>query len=133
MRLFGESVGHWGSYVLKQVNPWQNLKNHLQLPNIFILLSFFASLSHNLKVNRVGIWLYWYFLSKRWGYLGKLFSIEVDTAQNREIPCKFSNLLIKLSFSCFIFYVFSFCTKNYIKGEIFVYVRENMSWPFRRP
>ena len=38
----GKNVSHLGSYGLKQGNPLQNLKS-LQLPNIFILLSFFGS------------------------------------------------------------------------------------------
>ena len=37
-------------------------KNHSELPNIIILLSFFGSLSHHFKVHRVEIWLYWVFL-----------------------------------------------------------------------
>ena len=113
MRLFEENVGHWGIYVLKQGNPWQNFKNHLQLPNICILLSFFASLSHHFMFHRVDIWLYWYFLINGWGSLKKASDTKEAKSRNREIPGIILNLLIKLWFSCFIFLCFSFLYQKF--------------------
>ena len=59
----GVNVGHWGRYGLEQEIPCKNLiiiHNYL----IFLLLSFFGSISLYLKFNRVDIELYW------WDYLG---------------------------------------------------------------
>ena len=90
-----------------------------QLPNSFILLSFFASLYHHFKVDRVEIWLYWYFLSKRWGSLSKALAVEAYTAWNRGIPCKIFNSLIKLYFSCFPFMFILFVSKSQSKVRYF--------------
>ena len=106
MRLLGERVIHWGRYIPKQGNPLQSFKNHSQLPNIFILLSFFwftfssfqGSLSWSLIILR--------FFSKRWGFLWKFSAIEADTAWNRGIHCKIlkttHNYLIFILLSLFI-------------------------------
>ena len=51
--------------------PWILILNHSQLPNIFILLSFFCSLSHYFKVQKVDIGYIEVFWSKGWGYLWK--------------------------------------------------------------
>ena len=53
----GKNVNHWGSEGLEYGNLFQKFKNHSQLPNTFILSSFFCSLSHHFKVRRVDIWL----------------------------------------------------------------------------
>ena len=90
MRFLGSIVSHWGSCSLKQRNLLQNAINHSQLPNIFILLSIFGSLSHNFKVHRVDIWLYCCFSGVRGEFIfEKASSIEETTSRNREIHCIF--------------------------------------------
>ena len=53
-------------------------------------------------------------------------AIEAATFWNKVIPCNFFKSLIKLDFSCFLFYVFPFYINKFIKGKIFVYVKENI-------
>ena len=103
MSFFGESVCLWGSYDLKHGNPLQNFKHHSHWPNIYILLSFFGSISNHFKVHRVDIWLYW----GLYGVIGevlfeKVSAIEAATAWNRAIPCK--KIRITHNYLLFIFY-----------------------------
>ena len=99
----GKHVGHWGSYGLKQGSPLQKFRNHSQLTNIIILLSFFGSLSHHFKFRRVDIWSYWSFYGVIGEVLcGKVSVVEVDTAWNREIPCEIFKSLATTQYYYFI-------------------------------
>ena len=98
-----KSDGHKGRYSLKQGNYLHNLKNHSQLPNILIVLSFFGSISHHFKFNRDDIWLYWGYHVLRSKFPWWKFSIiEIVTAQNRAIPCR--NLKITHKYLILFFY-----------------------------
>ena len=84
MRFFVKSVGHWVKYGLNQGNPLQYFKI------IFILLSYFGSLSNYFRVQRVDIWLYWGFYGVRGEVVcEKALAIEATTTWNRLIQYKY--------------------------------------------
>ena len=141
MSFIVESVVHWVSYDFKQENPLQNYKNHSQLPTIFILLSFFPSLSHYFKVHKIEIRFFWDVLIKRLCYLGKVSTIEAATAWNRWIPCKFLKITHKylIFLHCYHFLlhwhiILSFTDLRFDYIEMF-WVRGEVIWrkchPFR--
>ena len=102
----GGIVGHWGSYGLKQVNPFQFFK----ITNNYLLYIF----SHHFQVNFLIISRSTELISdlfKVFGILvevlwGKAPSIEAATAWNREIPFKYltipHNYLIFLCYHQFL-------------------------------
>ena len=74
---------------LSQICP-AKFKNHSQLPNIYILLSFFGSLFHHFKYHRVDILFFKGFSGVRGDFIWVKFpAIEAATDWNRIIPWKF--------------------------------------------
>ena len=103
----GKSINQRGSYVLKQGNPLQKIKYHSQLLNIFILLSFFASLSRHFKVLRVEIWLYWDFGVKYGVIRGNCWPLRHLRPETGEYLANFkttNNYLIILFYYHFLLY-----------------------------
>ena len=71
-----KSVGHWGSYCLKQDKPLQTLKITHNYLILLFYYHFLGSISHHIKVHRVDIWLYWDFFGARGEILcGKVLAI----------------------------------------------------------
>ena len=121
MRFFRESINYWGSYGMKQVNPWQMF----QIANQVILILFpFYGFSFILKslsmVRSLFLW------GKRCiGHWGRY-----DLKQRN--PWQIFKLMINLYFSCFIFGGFPFYIKHSINDNIFFYMRENVCRPLRK-
>ena len=102
--------------------------NHSQLPNMFILLSFFGSLSHYFNVHRVDIWIYWGFLVIRAEFIwGKLSDVEAAVDWNRGIPCKFlkitHNYLICLFYYHFLVHFLIISRSTELIFDILIFSR----------
>ena len=112
----GSSVGLWGNYSLKKGNSLHYFKNHSQLPNAFILSSFFitfliTSISTELIFDSFKVlWSNkWFYLGGSVGYWGRA------TAWNRGIPFK----ILRITHNHLIFFILSSFLINflYISGS----------------